>query len=92
MFRSLPPPSIPAPSCSSRVMDPRGTTAKRQKWGRFLTHQRANADQVPLPFVNDMEDTLDEEKGADRVERCVCIEPFLRVSGKSMPVFLIDFG
>ena len=41
-------------------------TAKRQKWGRFLPHQRANVDQVPLPFVNDMEDTL-EEKGADRV-------------------------
>ena len=54
------------------VMDPRGTTAKRQKWGRFLPHQRANVDQVPLPFVNDMEDTLDEEKGADRVER-VCV-------------------
>ena len=53
-------------------MDPRGTTAKRQKWGRFLPHQRANVDQVPLPFVNDMEDTLDEEKGADRVER-VCV-------------------
>ena len=59
-------------------MDPRGTTAKRQKCGRFLTHQRANVDQVPLPFVNDMEDTLDEEKGADRVERCVCIEPLAR--------------
>ena len=38
----------------------------------FLPHQRANVDQVPLPFVNDMEDTLDEEKGADRVER-VCV-------------------
>ena len=42
------------------VMDPRGTTAKRQKWGRFLPHQRANVDQVPLPFVNDMEDTLED--------------------------------
>ena len=47
-------------------MDPRGTIAKRRKYGRFLPHQRANVDQVPLPFVNDMEDTL-EEKGADRV-------------------------
>ena len=27
-------------------MDPRGTTAKRQKWGRFLPHQRANVDQM----------------------------------------------
>ena len=31
-----------------------------------MPHQRANVDQVPLPFVNDCEDTL-EEKGADRV-------------------------
>ena len=23
----------------------------RRKWGRFLPHQRANVDQVPLPFV-----------------------------------------
>ena len=38
-------------------MDPRGTIAKRRKYGRFLPHQRANVDQVPLPFVNlnDME-------------------------------------
>ena len=36
-------------------MDPRGITAARAKWGRFLPHQRANVDQVPLPFVNDME-------------------------------------
>ena len=59
-----------------------------------MTHQRANVDQVPLPFVNDMEDTLDEEKRAElpTASRCVCIEPFLRVSGKSMPVFLTDFG
>ena len=38
-----------------------------QVCGRFLPHQRAsNVDQVPLPFVNDMKETLDE-KGADRV-------------------------
>ena len=30
---------------------------RRRKWGRFLPHQRANVDQVPLPFVNDMEVT-----------------------------------
>ena len=47
-------------------MDPRSTAAARIKWGRFLPHQRANVDQVPLPFVNDMEETL-AEKGADRV-------------------------
>ena len=66
------PPLHPGAELFVAVMDPRGTTAKRQKWGRFLPHQRANVDQVPLPFVNDMEDTLDEEKGADRVER-VCV-------------------
>ena len=38
----------------------------RRKWGRFLPHQRANVDQVPLPFVNDMEVTY-EQKGAKRV-------------------------
>ena len=67
------PPSHPGAELFVAVMDPRGTTAKRQKWGRFLPHQRANVDQVPLPFVNDMEDTLDEEKGADRVEIDVCV-------------------
>ena len=76
MFRSLPP-LHPGAELFVAVMDPRGTTAKRQKWGRLLPHQRANVDQVPLPFVNDMEDTLDEEKGADRVERCVCKSRFL---------------
>jgi len=25
-----------------------------------LPHQRANVDQVPLPFVNGMEDTLED--------------------------------
>ena len=32
----------------------------RRKWGRFLPHQRANVDQVPLPFVNDMETTYEQ--------------------------------
>ena len=47
----------------------------RRKWGRFLPHQRANVDQVPLPFVNDMEVTY-EQKGAKRVcssSKRVCI-------------------
>jgi hypothetical protein len=64
---------------------PRGTTAKRQKWGRFLPHQRANVDQVSLPFVNDMEDTL-EEKGADRVG-----SRFLRGPRGGTPRFLNVF-
>ena len=55
-------------------MDSRGTGAKRRKWGRFLPHQRANVDQVPLPFVNDMEDTLDL-KGADRVTINQLLDP-----------------
>ena len=59
-------------------MDLRGTSAKRRKWGRFLPHQRANVDQVPLPFVNDMEDTL--EVGAPRAcSVTVCVRSrFLR--------------
>ena len=40
--------------------------AARRKFGRYLPYQRANVDQVPLPFVNDM-DTTYEQKGAKRV-------------------------
>ncbi|CAM9248088.1 unnamed protein product, partial [Heterosigma akashiwo] len=36
------------------------------KWGRFQPHLRWNVDQVPLPFVTEMDSTY-EEKGADRV-------------------------
>ena len=38
----------------------------RGKWGKYLPHQRANVDQVPLPFICDMDYTLEEE-GAKRV-------------------------
>ena len=41
-------------------------TALRAKYGKYVPHQRANVDQVPLPFVNDMETTY-EEVGAKRV-------------------------
>ena len=34
--------------------------ALRRKYGKYLPHQRANVDQVPLPFVNDMDSTYDE--------------------------------
>ena len=61
-------------------MDPRGTIAKRRKYGRFLPHQRANVDQVPLPFVNDMEDTLDEEREGCRPRRDVCVHSHRAVS------------
>ena len=37
--------------------------AARLKFGRYLPYQRANVDQVPLPFVNNM-DTTYEQKGA----------------------------
>ena len=58
--------SATPPASLLSVMDARGITATRKKWGRFLPHQRANVDQVPLPFVTDMEETL-EAKGADRI-------------------------
>ena len=37
--------------CAARVIDPRGTTAKRPRSGAAScrTQQRANVDQVPLP-------------------------------------------
>jgi len=37
-----------------------------QKWGQYLPHLRLNVDQVPLPFINDMDYTY-EEKCAKRV-------------------------
>jgi hypothetical protein len=40
--------------------------ATRRKFGKYLPWQRLNVDQVPLPFVNDMDSTY-EEKGAKRV-------------------------
>ena len=40
--------------------------ALRRKYGKYLPHQRANVDQVPLPFVNDMDSTYDM-RGARRV-------------------------
>ena len=42
------------------------TPAFRRKWGKYLPHQRDNVDQVPLPFVNGLEETY-EEVGAKRV-------------------------
>ena len=38
----------------------------RGKWGAYQPFQRANVDQVPLPFIIDMDYTL-EEKGAKKV-------------------------
>ena len=42
------------------------TTAFRRKYGKYLPHQRFNVDQVPLPFINGMDETY-EEVGAKRV-------------------------
>ena len=42
------------------------TPAFRRKYGVYLPHQRFNVDQVPLPFVNGMNETY-EEVGAKRV-------------------------
>ena len=35
-------------------------------YGKYLPHQRFNVDQVPLPFINGMDETY-EEVGAKRV-------------------------
>lgn len=43
-----------------------GGAVKDPKWGRFPPKNRYNFDQVPLPFVIDLDDTY-EERGADRV-------------------------
>ena len=43
------------------------TPAFRRKWGKYLPRQRANVDQVPLPFVNGLEETYEEVLGAKRV-------------------------
>ena len=40
--------------------------AMREKYGRYLPWQRLNVDQVPLPFVNNMEQTY-ETRGSKRV-------------------------
>ena len=40
--------------------------AVRRKYGKYLPHQRANVDQVPLPLVNDMESTY-QQVGEKRV-------------------------
>ena len=59
--RAISPPScigLPAMLCSPAM------TALRAKYGKYLPHQRANVDQVPLPFVNDMETTY-EQVGAN---------------------------
>ena len=43
--------------------------ALRRKYGKYLPHQRrANVDQVPLPFVYDMDSSYDEV-GAKRVSQ-----------------------
>ena len=39
---------------------------QRRKWGAYLPWQRLNVDQVPLPFVNNMDFTY-VERGAGRV-------------------------
>ena len=39
----------------------------RTKYGRYLPWQRMNVDQVPLPFVNDMDSTYSERGGKIRV-------------------------
>ena len=63
---ALPSPPAATPDARPSAMADSPKSIARRKWGRFLPHQRANVDQVPLPFVNDMEVTY-EQKGAKRV-------------------------
>jgi hypothetical protein len=51
----------PAPAAATATVP-----AERRKYGRYLPWQRVNVDQVPLPFVNDMDITY-KMKGATRV-------------------------
>ena len=58
---------MPDPSPAAQSRDEYGVTdAIRKKYGRYPPWCRLNVDQVPLPFVNDMEQTY-ETKGATRV-------------------------
>ena len=45
--------------------------AVRRKYGRYKPYQRANVDQVPLPFVNGMDETYEVVGGCcwSRCER-----------------------
>ena len=48
--------------------------AVRRKYGKYLPHQRANVDQVPLPFVNDMESTYEQVGEKPTIAGC-CLSP-----------------
>ena len=64
--RSLSPPVAAAATVATAAGPLDSVSAERHKFGRFLPWQRSNVDQVPLPFVNDM-DTTYEMTGAKRV-------------------------
>ena len=57
----------PAPRISGEVPTPRSDEDPdlpwwkrgRGKWGKYLDFQRLNVDQVPMPFICDMDSTLD---------------------------------
>ena len=51
---------------TDRLLPMSATPEFRRKYGVYLPHQRFNVDQVPLPFVNGLNDTY-EEVGAKRV-------------------------
>jgi hypothetical protein len=61
-----------------------------------LPHQRANMDQVPLPFVNDMEETLEDTRRLGAPRACsvtvqctgLCIACFLLGRRGGTPRFL----
>ena len=51
---------------SVAMANTRQAYASRRKFGKYLPWQRLNVDQIPLPFVNNMDQTY-EEKGERRV-------------------------
>ena len=44
--------------------------AARRRYGRYKPYQRANVDQVPLPFVNDMDSTYEQKEGREACGPC----------------------
>ena len=42
---------------SGQAMPSSASAAFRSKYGKYLPHQRFNVDQVPLPFINGMDET-----------------------------------
>ena len=42
---------------SGQAMPSSASAAFRSKYGKYLPHQRFKVDQMPLPFINGMDET-----------------------------------